>query len=293
MILFVLGWSHGTRKHSQLITSNEELQIAHTGHLPPCWQSTKKWSDHVALTNYGWTKSLTKLENCLCFAVMIGSKICDACYHRLNKENARQLDSSLFTAIWRWAVCSKPASSGCSKVYPTWETPVVYKGFHWPFRPCGRKAGIACGPLGSDEASWTWDAASIRSQLVLWAHWPCELHVSLQLVPLLSSRRCRCQIQGPRLLLRPNLAAAVRLAPKSHRPLRLKGLQFWHLPSSFPIWLHSGRRILVVCAPACCSALSRDLQVNPWNRSEQTSCGPCGHPRFPCQVWKHQISPGN
>ena len=76
---------------SQLITSTEELQIAQTGHLPPCWQSTKKWSDHVALTNYGWKKSWTKFENCLCFAVMIGSKICDACYHRLNKETRGSL----------------------------------------------------------------------------------------------------------------------------------------------------------------------------------------------------------
>ena len=211
----------------------------------------------------------------------------------IEQRNERHLDSSLLTAIWRWAVCSKPASSGCSKVYPTWETPVVYKGFHWPFRPFGRKAGIACGPPGSDEASWTWDAASIQSQPALWAHWPYGLHVSLQLVPPLSSRRCRCLIQGPRLLPHPNLAAADRLAPKAHRPLRLKGLQLWHLPSSFPIWLRSGWRILVECAPACCSALSRDLQVNPWNRSAQTSCGLCGHPRFPCQVWKHQTSPGN
>ena len=67
LILFVLGWSHGTRKHSQLITSKEELQIAQTGHLPSCWQLTKKRSDHVALTNYGWHEILNKIGKSFVF----------------------------------------------------------------------------------------------------------------------------------------------------------------------------------------------------------------------------------
>ena len=67
LISFVLGWSHGTRKHSQLITSNEELQIAQTGHLPSCWQLTKKRSDHVALTNYGWHEILNKIGKSFVF----------------------------------------------------------------------------------------------------------------------------------------------------------------------------------------------------------------------------------
>ena len=65
--LFVLGWSHGTRKHSQLITSKEELQIAQTDHLPSCWQLTKKRSDHVALTNYGWHEILNKIGKSFVF----------------------------------------------------------------------------------------------------------------------------------------------------------------------------------------------------------------------------------
>ena len=36
LVSFALVWSHKTRKHSQLFTSTEELQVAETGHLLPC-----------------------------------------------------------------------------------------------------------------------------------------------------------------------------------------------------------------------------------------------------------------
>ena len=224
------------------------------------------------------TEILNKVWKLFVFAVMIGSKICGACYHRLNKETRGSLIPHFLPqsggercvrsppAWWqqgypperrRWFI---KASMAISTFRPQSRYRLWSSWIRWSILDLGCCLNsVPAGALG---------ALTIRAACVTAACSSSELEeVSLpdpRSSPASSSKSCCCRSTGS----------------QAHRPLRLKGLQLWHLPSSFPIWLRSGWRILVVCAPACCSALSRDLQVNPWNRFSTDFMRPVWPPKI-------------
>ena len=85
----------------------------------------------------------------------------------IEQRKERQLDSSLLPQSGGERCVRSPPAVAAARCIPPERRRWFIKASIGHF---DRKAGIACGPLGSDEASWTWDAASIQSQPALWAH---------------------------------------------------------------------------------------------------------------------------